>query len=324
MPFEIKDFTKNYATNNLLKGISFSVNRGEIFGIFGLTGSGKSVLMRTIAGVEKINGGKITFDEKDLTQVNGDKRGFLFPDLSNRSFWEKLFGKDDHSEIADGKGQILAFENAITEASDVLLLDNSFCRMDKVARWKAFQELKDKTREKNLTVLFATNNFTEVFQICDRVAILYDGEILQIGTPEEIYLSPNSKTVAEIFGENNLFEARRLTSKKSKVPEFLTVEGQHKLNTSLIEKEKLGAINQNMTLAIRPEHISISTGASFPEDNLLKAKITGVNFMGATTRIMLEAKELKLQTVVLRLVGLNVGDECVLGLPPDRIKVYKE
>ena len=88
-------------------------------------------------------------------------------------------------------------------------------------------------------------------------------------------------------------------------------------------QSSIGAITAPLTLTIRPEHISISFGASFPEDNLLKAKITDVQYLGATTRLKLDANGLILEAVVLRLVGLNIGDECMVGLPPDRILVLK-
>jgi ABC-type sugar transport system ATPase subunit len=91
-----------------------------------------------------------------------------------------------------------------------------------------------------------------------------------------------------------------------------------------IERGALGALNQNVTLAIRPEYISISFGASFPEDNLLKATVTHVRFLGPTTLITLDADGLKLEALVLRLVGLKAGDECMVGLPPDRIHIHRD
>lgn len=100
--------------------------------------------------------------------------------------------------------------------------------------------------------------------------------------------------------------------------------GDHRLQIDKTEKSTLGAITNNVTLAIRPEHISISFGASFPEDNLLKAEIAGVEYQGATTRLKLNANGLILEALVLRLVGLNIGDECMVGLPPDRILVLKD
>jgi len=179
-------------------------------------------------------------------------------------------------------------------------------------------------KEKNLAVVFATNDYNEVFSICDRVSVLHNGEIKQTGTPREVFENPNSVAVARVTGRNNLIEARRLTSNNTDHPEFQTLIGEHRLFTDRVDKDTLGAINQNITLAIRPEHISISFGASFPEDNLLKAEITGVSFLGATTLVKLNANGLELEALVLRLVGLSVGEECMVGLPPDRILVLKD
>jgi ABC-type Fe3+/spermidine/putrescine transport system ATPase subunit len=103
------------------------------------------------------------------------------------------------------------------------------------------------------------------------------------------------------------------------------LEGNHRLFAQKTEsKHALGAINQNVSLAIRPEHISMSFGASFPEDNLLKAVVRSVTYLGATTRVELDCSGLRLEAMVLRLVGLNVGDECMVGLPPDRILILKD
>lgn len=88
---------------------------------------------------------------------------------------------------------------------------------------------------------------------------------MQTGTPREVFENPNSAAVARVTGRNNLIEARRLTSSKSDLPEFQTIVGEHRFFTNKVEKDQLGAINQNVTLAIRPEHISISFGASFPK-----------------------------------------------------------
>lgn len=324
MTLKINSLSKCYENVWILKDVSLEVKAGEIFGLFGLSGVGKSVIMRVLAGLDASNGGQILYNEQDLTNVPCNQRGFYFPTLTNESFWKALFKTQNPSELADGEGQVYALENALDKAGGVLLLDNSFCQMDWKLREEKYDRLRQVVKEKNLAVVFATNDYEEVFQMCDRAAILHDGEIKQIGTPREIYENPNSIAVAYVFGRNNLFAARRLTSSKSETPEFQTIEGEHRLFTSKRERSSLGAINQNVTLAIRPEHVSISFGASFPEDNLIKAEIVDVDFLGERTLIQLNANGLNIYAIVLRLVGLNKGDECVVGLPPDRISVLKE
>lgn len=324
MSLVIKNLSKSYDKTLIIKDVSLEVERGEILGIYGAVGEGKSTLMRAIAGLDLQSGGTISFNSLDLSDKSCDERGFHFPNLTNESFWKSIFKTDKSSQLADGEGQVLALEDALNRAKEVLLLDNQFCFMDRQTRELNCEKLRQKVKEKNLAVIFATNSFTEIFDICDRVAILHKGEIVQTGTPREVYEKPNSAIVARVTGRNNLIEARRLTSNKVEIPEFITINGEHRLFTDKIDKNLLGTINQNLTLAIRPEHISISFGASFPEDNLLKAQITNIIFKGETTLIKLDANGLSLDALVLRLVGLNVGEECMVGLPPDRILVLKD
>ncbi len=324
MSLKIVNLCKKFDDKFILKNISLEARPGEIFGIFGLTSAGKTTLLRTIAGKEEAHGGEIHVKEKDVTFIPSSTRAIDFPDISNQSFWNKVFQTKKQSELADGEGQVLALEHALDNPNDVILLDNSFCQMDMLLREENQLFLCRVVKEKNLTVILASNDFEEIFQICDRVAVLSGGEIAQIGSPREVYENPVSAEVARIFGRNNMIAVRRLTSNKHETQEFQTIEGNHRIFAAMSDKKSLGAINRNTFLAIRPEHISISFGASFPEDNLLKAEVTEVKFLGPTTLIKLDAGDLTLEATVLRLVGLNVGDECVVGLPQDRLLILKD
>ncbi len=321
MSLIINNLSKRYNENWIIKDVSLQIFKGEILGIFGAVGEGKSSLIRVIAGIEDSNSGSIVFDSIDLSGKNCQERDFYFPTITNDAFWKSAFQTQKSSEIADGEGQVLALEDALHRANNVLLLDNQFCFMDRQTRERVCEKLRQTVKEKNLAVIFATNSYAEVFSICDRVAVLHQGEICQTGKPREVYENPTSVSVANITGRNNLIAARPVTSIHIEMPEFQTLNGAHRLFTD--KKDLHGTNDQNVTLAIRPEHVSISFGASFPEDNLLKAKITNIIFQGANTLIKLDANGLELEALVLRLVGLNVGDECMVGLPPDRILVLK-
>ncbi len=323
MSLKIEKLSKRYEQKWALKDASFEANESEILGIFGVTGAGKSTLIRIIGGTERGNGGTIHHNSNEITSLSPDERKFHFPKLTNESFWTKFFKTGQKSSLSDGEAQTLALEEALRTTSGVLLLDESFCYMDRLLRYENHNKLKTAVREKGLVVIAATNDFEEALTLCDRIVILDKGEILQAGKPADIYLSPNSSKVAYISGRNNLIEVRRITSNKIEIPEFQTIKGDHRLFTNKTDKSKFAPINQNNILSIRPEHISLSFGASFPEDNLLRAKITDVIFQGATTLVGLDANGLKLEALVLRLVGLNIGEECMVGLPPDRILVHK-
>lgn len=322
MSLIINNLSKRYNENWIIKNVSLQVLKGEILGIFGAVGEGKSSLIRVIAGIEDSNSGSIVFDSIDLSGKNCQERNFHFPTITNDAFWKSAFQTQKSSEIADGEGQVLALEDALQRANNVLLLDNQFCFMDRQTRERVCEKLRQTVKEKNLAVIFATNSYTEVFSICDRVAVLHQGEICQTGTPREVYENPKTVLVANITGRNNLIAARPVISNHVEMPEFQTLTGAHRLFTD--KKDSHGTKDQNVTLAIRPEHVSISFGASFPEDNLLKAKIASIIFQGANTLIKLDANGLGLEALVLRLVGLNIGEECMVGLPPDRILVLKD
>jgi ABC-type Fe3+/spermidine/putrescine transport system ATPase subunit len=324
MSLKIKNLFKKYDENWIIKDVSLEVEKGEILAVYGIVGVGKSTLLRSIAGVEDKDDGLIFFDSQDYSNVPCDERKKIhFPKITNEAFWTSVFETPKSSQLADGEGQTLALENALKQATDVLLLDNQFCFMDKMTRERNCEKLRETVKEKNLAVVFATNDYDEVFSISDRVAVLHDGEILQTGTPREVYENPLTAVVARVTGRNNLIEAKVYTSGNGEMHGFKTAKGEHLLFTDKADKNALDSTEKTVTLVIRPEHVSISFGASFPEDNLLKAKITNIIFRGAATLIKLEADGLELEALVLRLVGLNVGDECMVGLPPDRIQIVK-
>ncbi len=326
MALQITNLSKRYDNNWVLRDISFEAAEGEIMGIYGLSGSGKSTLIRILQGSEDPNGGSVTFRGRDLTGESAEKRWFSIPHAPEESGWRGIFRPAKEQQTADGVGQFAAFKTALESASDkgVILLDNAFCDLDLDMRQQAFEELRAAVSERGLTVILATKDFDDVFELCDRVAILSNGQVEQIGPPQEVYDRPVSTAAARATGRNNIFAARRLTSSKADLPEFQTIEGSHRLFTEKADVRTLGAINRDVSLSIRPEHITLSFGASFPEDNLLKATITGVRLLGSTTLIELDAGGLRLEALVLRLVGLNPGDECMLGLPPDRIHVLRD
>jgi ABC-type Fe3+/spermidine/putrescine transport system ATPase subunit len=319
MSLEIVNLSKRFKDKWVLRDVSFDVSDGEIFGLFGPTGAGKTTLLDSIAGKTGLNGGTVSCDGRDITKLGSDDRGLDVPKLSSSSIWTRLFGNGRSDRRANG-----ALDQALTTARRLLLLDDPFCVMDASEREASYRACLDAVRAGELSILFASSDLEQIFQLCDRVAVIVGGEIKQIGSPQEIYETPASRVVAAITGRNNLFAARRLTSSKAEVPEFQTLDAGHRLFARRVERGSLGALNQNVTLAIRPEHISLSFGASFPADNLLKAKIGRVQFLGATTLVELDADGLILNALVLRLVGLNVGDECMVGLPPERILIFKD
>ena len=322
MSLKVVSLSKRYNDKWALRDVSFDVADGEVFGIFGPTGAGKSTLLNALQGITSSNGGSIYSGSKDVTKLDAAARGFTTSETSRRSIWQRLSKSKNVTSRGERESQNVL--SALKTAKNVVLLDDPFCVLDRSVAEKLITQLRQAAKERGIAVVFASSDLEQIFLACDRVAVIADGEIKQTGTPQEIYETPESRIVAKITGRNNLFAARRLTSSKADIPEFHTIDGGHRLFAQRIERGALGALNQNVTLAIRPEYISISFGASFPEDNLLKATMKKIQFLGGTTLVDLDAEGLTLQALVPRVVGLNPGDECMVGLPPDRIQIFKD
>lgn len=322
MSLRVVNLSKRYNDKWVLRDVSLEPKPGEVYGIFGPSGSGKSTLLRAIYGITSLNGGTIYINDKNVTKLSQTSRSFTLVRTSAESVWQRFLQKKRW--LSKGRNESHILLRAVESVKNVLLLDDPFCAMDAQESENLIEKTRNAATERGVTVIFASNDFEQTLLACDTVAVIVNGEIKQIGAPQEIYERPESRVVADITGRNNLFAARRLTSSKAEVPEFQTIDGGHRLFAQRVDRGALGALNQNVTLAIRPEQISLSFGASFPEDNLLKATVERIQFLGPTTLIELDAGGLQLQALVLRLVGLNVGDECMVGLPPDRIQIFRD
>lgn len=312
MALKVEKLSKRYDNMWALRDVELDIADGEIFGIFGGTASGKSTLLRILSGREKPNGGQVSYDGCGISFLENEQ-----PTGVSSIFRRK------GADTSTGEERIAAFRNSIEKRYGLLLLDDPFCGINAAVRDRLKIELSEYAKQNGSTVVFASNDYEQIASICGRVAVLVKGEVAQVGLPQEVYENPTSTAVAAIVGRNNLFAARRLTSTNADLPEFQTIEGSHRIVAQPTEKSALGAINQNVTLAIRPEQVSISFGASFPEDNILKAVVTAIRFLGPTTIVELNADGLRLESRVFRIVGLTVGEECMIALPPHRIQVLK-
>lgn len=315
MTLQVSKLSKRQGNHWLFRDVEFDVESGETFGIFGPNDSGKRALLELIAGSDTQNGGSISVNGTEPS--NGQL--FFYGPQNSGSVVSKLFGKQTSKKHLD-PDELSA--SLAKNQPQFLLLNEPFRDLDRTGREKLAAVLHKASGDGN-SVIFASSNFDDMLEFADRVCVLTSGYVEQTATPQVIYDEPSSVAVAEVVGRGNLIEARRLTSSKSETPEYITINGEHRLFTRRTAKSALGALNQNISLMIRPEQISLSFGASFPEDNLLKATVSAVKPMGATTRVELDCGGLHLEALVLRLVGLNIGDECMVGLPPDRIIVLR-
>lgn len=223
-----------------LREVSLDIDSGEYFIILGPTGAGKTVLLESIAGLHPVSGGVITVDGRDITNLQPERRALgmvyqdhvLFPHLS---VWENVaFGlrstgcprRDmgprvdkmarlmniDHllhrkpPGLSGGERQRVALARALATEPEVLLLDEPLSALDPEAREKMQRELAEIHRRLNVTIIHVTHDFEEALSLGDRVAVLNKGQVVQVGTPDDIMRRPNSEFVAGFALSRNLFQ----------------------------------------------------------------------------------------------------------------------
>ncbi|MFK5882009.1 MAG: ATP-binding cassette domain-containing protein [Sulfurospirillum sp.] len=222
----------------VLHKLSFEVDKHSYFVILGRTGSGKTMLLEALAGIQKIEG-SISCDGVDVTDILPEKRNFgfvyqdfiLFPNMSvekNIKFssrYKKIEGKDDLFEdlvtflrikniltrdtkhLSGGEKQRVAIARAIYSRPKLLLLDEPLSAVDPTFRNSIMKSLKDIVKRYNMTIIHVTHNFREASFLADRVAVLLDGRILQIGDTYEVLNQPKNIEVAKFLGFKNIFPA---------------------------------------------------------------------------------------------------------------------
>ncbi|HEY2866673.1 MAG TPA: ATP-binding cassette domain-containing protein [Pyrinomonadaceae bacterium] len=311
MALQTPAISKRYGNQWVLRDVSLLIAPGKVLALLGPSRSGKTTLLRILAGLEQASPKGVNID------WNGN--AVLLHPQPNESLLTRLFGHGEwHSRGVE------KFQGILESSTGVLLLDDPLRGRSEAEIEPQCNAIRSAARDRALSVVYTTANFRTAALIADRIAVLAKGTVIQTGAPATIYDTPLTTEIAKLTGRCNIIEARRLTSSKSDCPEFQTITGGHRLFTERADVARLGPINRNVPLAIRPENVEISFGASFPEDNLVKATVTGTQFLGPTTIVELNANGLQLEAMVFRVVGLNIGDECMVALPPERIRILND
>ena len=263
-----KNINKAFGSNHVLKGINLEVEKGELLTLLGPSGCGKSTLLRCLAGLEEVQEGVIMLEDKDITHVDARLRQIgmvfqqysLFPNmtveqnlafglkikkLSNEEIKKevegvlKMVGLEDKaksypSQLSGGQQQRVALARAIVTKPKVLLLDEPLSAIDAKLRKNLQVEIRKIQKELNITTIFVTHDQDEAMIMSDRICLLNEGKIEQLGTPIEVYTDPRTKFAAGFIGNYNVLTPA----------EFTTVTGEKQMEKN--------------SVVIRPETISIS------------------------------------------------------------------
>jgi len=230
------------------------------------------------------------------------------------------FGARRVDELSGGQQQRVAIARAIAIEPSLLLFDEPLSNLDVALREETRRELRALVKRLDLTAVYVTHDQEEAFALCDRIAVMSEGRVRQVGAPRGLYEHPDNPVVAKFLGNNNLIRAMRLTSSNDPVTRFKTLEGGHTLTVHAGHEQLMTLpVNKPCLLAIRPEAISLNDKSA--SDNQLTARLEHVEFGGATTTLTLDANGLKLEVLVLGGDDFVVGDECVVTLASNRIRL---
>lgn len=312
MSIEISNVTKTFESFKALDDVSLTINTGELVALLGPSGSGKTTLLRIIAGLETTDGGKIIFDGEDNTgKSTQDRRvGFVFQHYAlfkHMTVFENIaFGlrvrpaklrpgkeainKKVHellalvkmeglarrypAQLSGGQRQRIALARALAVEPKVLLLDEPFGALDAKVRKELRRWLRKLHNEYPITSVFVTHDQEEALDVADRIVILHEGRVEQIGTPEEVYDNPANAFVYNFLGNVNLFHGRVHNGK---------VEiGSLKLDVP----EHAGTTDRDIISYIRPHDIEIKT---FPEGKgFIEAEVFYIRAVGPIVNLELK------------------------------------
>ena len=315
---EVKNLVKTYGDVYALKNVDLNIADGEYFVLLGPSGGGKTTLLRSIGGFIRPDSGSVDIKGKNVDNLPPDKRptsmvfqGFaLFPHMSvseNIGYGLKLqsiekdiietkvsrmmdlvgltgLSKRKPHELSGGQQQRVQLARALILENDVLLLDEPLSALDAQLRKDMCIELKRLQKTVGISFVHVTHNQEEAMSVADRIAIIADGEMIEQGTPKEIYSNPRKKFTAEFIGEKNIFNGKILEFTKEKI--IVDIDGaiiEVANNNYNISK------TQNVSLSIKSESIQITKDKDTkPENqkNSIKGNVSEITFLGQFVRYL--------------------------------------
>lgn len=305
-----ENVTKKFGDFTAIDNLSLDIFEKEFFALLGPSGCGKTTMMRMLAGFENPTSGRIELAGGNIVPVPPNKRAVnmmfqsyaLFPHLTvwdNIAFGLKRegmakdaiearvtemlrltrlerFAKRKPHQISGGQRQRVALARSLAKAPQLLLLDEPLGALDAKLRQDTQFELMDIQEKTGTTFVIVTHDQEEAMTVASRVAVMDEGRLMQVATPDRIYESPNSVYVADFIGDVNIIEGRAAPSDNGNY-EIAWRDGHPPLHAA---SSKPFDRNQKCYLAIRPEKVAISADQPDAAENVVQGKVLDIAYLG--------------------------------------------
>ena len=349
---KIRDAVKKYGDNTIISDLSLDIKEGEFFTLLGPSGCGKTTLLRMIAGFNSIEGGDFYFGDTRINDMDPAKRNIgmvfqnyaIFPNmtveknvafgLKNRKLpaeeiasktdqFLKLMKIDEYRDrmperLSGGQQQRVALARALAITPDVLLMDEPLSNLDAKLRVEMRTVIKQIQNEVGITTVYVTHDQEEAMAVSDRIAVMNNGDIQQIGTPKILYQRPANLFVATFIGHTNVIDGE-LKIEDGKA--YLYLPGNYKVRMDTIRKDEMK--DQKVKASIRPEELVVDVN----NKDGIKAVIDDAVFLGLNTHYFVHfedgetaeiVQESKIDSIIEK------GTEIRLGVKTEKINIFDE
>jgi putative spermidine/putrescine transport system ATP-binding protein len=347
MFLELENVRKQYGPNTVVHDFNLSVARGEFVSFLGPSGCGKTTTLRMVAGFETPSSGMIRLDGKDITDLRPNQRNVgmvfqsyaLFPNLTvaaNIAFGLKVkkrpaaeikarveemlaliklpqLGGRYPYQLSGGQQQRVALARAIAVKPQVLLLDEPLSALDAKIRVSLRSEIRSLQRNLGVTTIYVTHDQEEALSMSDRVVVMSEGRMEQVGAPFEVYNYPRTRFVASFVGTLNILNGTVVDPDKGRV----TIDGQEITTVRGVVDAARGDVRP---VALRPEAIVLNGSGS----NRLNGAIDEVSFLGAVVRIRVRFRDSSISLDTFNNPNApppKHGDKVVVSFAPEDVLV---
>jgi putative spermidine/putrescine transport system ATP-binding protein len=328
---------KTFGAHTVVRDFNLSVERGEFVTFLGPSGCGKTTTLRMVAGFEAPSAGEIRINGQDVTHLRANKRAIgmvfqsyaLFPNMTvaaNIGFGLKvarrpaaeLKARVDEMlamiklpqlaerypyQLSGGQQQRVSLARALAPSPQILLLDEPLSALDARIRVSLREEIRALQRKLGITTIFVTHDQEEALSMSDRIVVMNDGAIEQVGSPSEVYNAPRTRFVASFVGTLNLINGKIVDASAGAID----IDGQRATTRRKLNGAKPGDV---LAMALRPEALRLGEGGD--DRNTLAGVVEDVAFLGAVVRVRVRLQE---AAVIIDTFNTGANDLPARGAP---------